>query len=169
VDILDVLRENAGVAAVSGQGGHHMYNVIVVGTDGSDRASVAVRQAFALAKLTGATVHAVQVVHPATKAGFADSSGGQLEVDKMREHAEQSAARLLATAESEGISAEIHNPAMEDVADALIRVAEDVGADLIVVGNRGMSGVSRFVLGSVPNKVSHHSPCSLLIVNTEAS
>jgi nucleotide-binding universal stress UspA family protein len=146
-----------------------MYNVIVVGTDGSDRASVAVRQAFGLAKLTGATVHAVQVVHPATKTGFADSSGGQLEVDKMREHAEQSAARLLAEAESEGISAEIHNPAMEDVADALIRVAEDVGADLIVVGNRGMSGVSRFVLGSVPNKVSHHSPCSLLIVNTEAS
>ncbi len=65
------------------------------------------------------------------------------------------------------MTVEVHNPAGEDVADALIRIAEDVGADLIVVGNRGMSGVSRFVLGSVPNKVSHHCPCSLLIVNTE--
>jgi nucleotide-binding universal stress UspA family protein len=45
-------------------------------------------------------------------------------------------------------------------------VAENVGADLVVVGNRGMSGVRRFVLGSVPNKVSHHSPCNLLIVDT---
>jgi nucleotide-binding universal stress UspA family protein len=146
-----------------------MYNVIVVGTDGSDRATVAVRHAFALAKMAGGKIHAVQVVHPAVKTGFADTSGGQLEVDKMREYAERSGATLLADAERECVSIEIHNPAMEDVADALIRIAEDVGADLIVVGNRGMSGMSRFMLGSVPNKVSHHCPCNLLIVNTEAS
>jgi nucleotide-binding universal stress UspA family protein len=53
-----------------------------------------------------------------------------------------------------------------DPANALIDVAEAVGADLIVVGNRGMEGKKRFVLGSVPNKVSHHCPCSLLIVDT---
>ena len=40
------------------------------------------------------------------------------------------------------------------------------GYDLLVVGNKGMTGASRFLLGSVPNKVSHHSPCSLLIVHT---
>ena len=53
-----------------------------------------------------------------------------------------------------------------DAADALLKVAEDAGCDLLVVGNRGMAGVRRFVLGSVPNKLSHHCPSSLLIVDT---
>jgi nucleotide-binding universal stress UspA family protein len=47
-------------------------------------------------------------------------------------------------------------------------VAETVHADLVVIGNRGMSGVKRLVLGSVPNKVSHRCPCSVLIVDTDA-
>jgi len=144
-----------------------MYKVIVVGTDGSERAAVAVRHALGLAKMTGAKVHAVQVVHAAAHAGFADSSGAQLEIDSMREHAERTRATLLAEAEHEGVSVEVHNPGGADVADALISVAGSVDADLVVVGNRGMTGMSRFVLGSVPNKVAHHCPCSVLIVNTE--
>jgi nucleotide-binding universal stress UspA family protein len=51
-----------------------------------------------------------------------------------------------------------------DAADAILDVAEEQGADLIVVGNKGMTGATRFLLGSVPNKVSHHAPCSVLIV-----
>ncbi len=144
-----------------------MYKVIVVGTDGSERAAVAVAHAFELAKMSGATLHAIQVVHPAVKAGFSDSSGGQLELDKMREHAEKSRETLLAEAARRGVAAEVHDVPGDDVADTIVKAAEDLGSDLIVVGNRGMSGVSRFVLGSVPNKVSHHCPCSLLIVNTE--
>ncbi len=53
-----------------------------------------------------------------------------------------------------------------DAADAILDVAEEQHADLIVVGNRGMTGASRFLLGSVPNKISHHAPCSVLIVRT---
>jgi nucleotide-binding universal stress UspA family protein len=53
-----------------------------------------------------------------------------------------------------------------EASEALISLAAHLGADLLVVGNRGMSGVRRFVLGSVPNKVSHHSPCSVMIVQT---
>jgi nucleotide-binding universal stress UspA family protein len=53
-----------------------------------------------------------------------------------------------------------------DAADAILDVAEEQRADLIVVGNRGMTGAKRFLLGSVPNKVSHHAPCSVLIVRT---
>jgi nucleotide-binding universal stress UspA family protein len=64
-----------------------------------------------------------------------------------------------------GVHAEAHCVA-GDAADALIRVATDARADLIVVGNRGMAGARRFVLGSVPNTVSHHCPSSLLIVDT---
>ena len=53
-----------------------------------------------------------------------------------------------------------------DPADAILDVAEERGADLIVVGNKGMTGAKRFLLGSVPNKVSHHAPCSVLIIRT---
>ena len=53
-----------------------------------------------------------------------------------------------------------------DAADAILDVAEEQGSDLIVVGNKGMTGATRFLLGSVPNKVSHHAPCSVLIVRT---
>ena len=51
-------------------------------------------------------------------------------------------------------------------ADAILDVAEEQGCDLVVVGNKGMTGATRFLLGSVPNKVSHHAPCSVLIVRT---
>jgi nucleotide-binding universal stress UspA family protein len=53
-----------------------------------------------------------------------------------------------------------------DAADAILDVAEEQRSDLIVVGNRGMTGAKRFLLGSVPNKISHHAPCSVLIVRT---
>ena len=45
-------------------------------------------------------------------------------------------------------------------------MAEEKHADLIVVGNKGMTGAKRFLLGSVPNKVSHHAPCSVMIIRT---
>ena len=62
---------------------------------------------------------------------------------------------------------DVHTHAREgDPADAILDVAEEQGSDLIVVGNKGMSGAKRFLLGSVPNKVSHHAPCSVLIVRT---
>jgi nucleotide-binding universal stress UspA family protein len=143
------------------------YKAIVVGTDGSERAAVAVSEAFALAKMAGATVHAVHAVHPAIAAGFHDSVGTQVEIDRLRQEAGSVRERVLAEAERQGVPVEVHNPGSNDPAEALIRIAEEVNADLVVVGNRGMSGVARFVLGSVPNKVAHHCPCSVLIVNTE--
>lgn len=53
-----------------------------------------------------------------------------------------------------------------DPADAILDVAEEQNADVVIVGNRGMTGAKRFLLGSVPDKVSHHAPCSVLIVRT---
>ena len=75
----------------------------------------------------------------------------------------------LAEAEQsvEGAGVRVSTFAREgDAADAILDVAEERGADLIVVGNKGMTGAKRFVLGSVPNKISHHAPCSVLIVRT---
>lgn len=143
------------------------YKVIVVGTDGSERAAVAVSEGLALAKATGATLHVVHAVHPAVETGYTESKSGQLTIDKARDGVEGFRAALMAEAVRQGVTAEVHNPGNSDPADALIAAAESLGADLVIVGNKGTSGVSRFVLGSVPNKVVHHCPCSVLIVNTE--
>ena len=54
-----------------------------------------------------------------------------------------------------------------DPAEVIIEVAEREKADLIVVGNKGMTGTRRFFLGSVPNKVLNHAPCSVMVVRTD--
>lgn len=145
-----------------------MYKVIVVGTDGSDRAGVAVREAMALAKMVGAELHAVNVVHPSVGIGFADSRAQQDQVNTLSQEADAIRSRLLADAEAEGVSLEVHNPS-GDPAKALLGAAEDVSADLVVVGNRGMSGIKRFVQGSVPHTVAHGCHCDVLIVDTDAA
>ena len=149
-----------------------MYQVIVVGTDGSDTARIAVAAAIELAALGGARLHVVHARdHRAPGVVAFAASGGLSEVaaaDKNKEIA-QASRRICSeasdAAQARGVEVETHAVDSEP-ADALIKVATDVGADLVVVGNRGMSGARRFVLGSVPNAVSHHCPCSLLIVDT---
>jgi nucleotide-binding universal stress UspA family protein len=145
-----------------------VYKVIVVGTDGSDRAGVAVREALALAKVTGAKLHGVHVLRPVLMTGTEQLDATAVALANAGRHDESDRIRkqLLAEAESHGVSAEMET-FDGDPADALVKAAEAVHADLVVVGNRGMAGVRRFVLGSVPNKVSHHCPCSLLIVDTD--
>ena len=54
-----------------------------------------------------------------------------------------------------------------DPAEAILDVAAEQRAGLIVVGSKGMHGTRRFLLGSVPDKISHHAPCSVLIVRTD--
>ncbi len=144
------------------------YKVIVVGTDGSERAAVAVTEALGLAKDSGAKLHVVHAVHPAVEVGYTESKAGQLTIHKAREGVEGFKNALLAEADRYGVSAEVHNPGTSDPADALIEAAESLDADVVVVGNKGTSGVKRFMLGSVPTKVVHHCPCSVLVVNTDA-
>ena len=87
-------------------------------------------------------------------------------MDDMRKHAEAIKEQVLEDARRQGVTVEFHT-ATGEPAEALVELAERLNADLVVVGNRGMSGVKRFVLGSVPNRVSHRCPCSVLIVDTE--
>ncbi|MEM2981913.1 MAG: universal stress protein, partial [Candidatus Bathyarchaeia archaeon] len=48
--------------------------------------------------------------------------------------------------------------------DIIVNIAKEEKTDLIIIGSRGLSGVKRFLLGSVSNRVSHHAPCPVLIV-----
>jgi nucleotide-binding universal stress UspA family protein len=144
-----------------------MYKVIVAGTDGSATANVALGKAIELAKLSGATLHVVHA-HRAVSPHQAAPLAGTVDIVNVNADIRADSARVCADAISiadrEGVEVIPHSTD-GDPADALIAVARDVDADVIVVGNRGMTGARR-VLGSVPNKVSHHSPCSLLIVDT---
>ena len=146
-----------------------MFKKIVVGTDGSDTAKEAVRQAVDLAKNVGATVNVVSAYRPVDEGRLRRERQEVPEDLKWmvnpREDVEALLREVTDEAKESGVS--IEGFAREgEPADALIDVAEEEGADLIVVGNRGMTGASRFVLGSVPNKVSHHAPCSVMIVRT---
>ena len=142
-----------------------MHQVIVVGTDGSSTADAAVQRAATLAKLTGARVELVS----GYRDNYAMAASVALPVVDMTEDARKAADGCLAQAaarlRSDGVQVETHcMPG--DAADALIDVAEATEADLIVVGSKGMRGGRRFLLGNVPNKVSHHAPCSVMIVRT---
>src|SRR5881227_1177177 len=112
-----------------------MFNRIVVGTDGSETATEAVKTAVELAKISKAKLEIVSAYEPVPQS-------------RLRE-------------EGEGISGDVSyavNPREGDPADAILDVAEENNADLVLVGNKGMTGARRFLLGSVPNKISHHSP-----------
>jgi nucleotide-binding universal stress UspA family protein len=146
-----------------------MFKSMVVGTDGSDTAKEAVRQAADLAQQLGAKVHVVSAYEPVPEARLREERQ-QVPEDvawtvNPREDVHATLAAASEALEELGVDVETH--AREgDPADAILDVAEEEGADLIVVGNKGMTGAKRFLLGSVPNKVSHHAPCSVMIIRT---
>jgi nucleotide-binding universal stress UspA family protein len=137
---------------------------IVVGTDGSRTASTAVERAGEMASVLGANVHLVCAFRPVTSTSWGIESG-QTYDDAHGDACEilEEAARDLRAA---GISVDCH-AAHGEAADKLLEAAEANQAQLIVIGSKGMSGTRRYLLGSVPDKVSHHASCSVLIVRTK--
>jgi nucleotide-binding universal stress UspA family protein len=140
-----------------------MYSSIVVGTDGSPTAEIALGKAVDLARLTGATLHVVSAYEPAPArvTGGAPpgefSAGSDFKADAILQKA-------LSRARGADIDVQEHAP-KGSAADALLAVAKEHGADVIVIGSVGMQGARR-VLGSVPNKISHQASCDVLIVQT---
>jgi nucleotide-binding universal stress UspA family protein len=146
-----------------------MFRSIVVGTDGSETAGEAVREAIELAKAVSASVDLVSAYEPVSQQRLRDEARqAPADLQWMVNPREDVDATLREAAERvEAAGVEVQTFAREgDPADAILDVAEERGADLIVVGNKGMTGAKRFLLGSVPNKVSHHAPCSVLIIRT---
>jgi nucleotide-binding universal stress UspA family protein len=137
-----------------------VFETIVVGADSSDTAAEAVRQAIELVKLTGGQLHIVSAYKPQqfSPSGpeTATLDSGDLAESVLSDHGSR--------ARAAGVTAHEHARS-GDAAEEICAVATEVGANLIVVGNKGMSGVRR-VLGSVPNSVAHHAPCSVLIAFT---
>jgi nucleotide-binding universal stress UspA family protein len=145
------------------------YKKILVGTDGSETASRAVEQAAVLAKANDSELLVLTVFDPPSPTKLAQQQAEAPEEIAWR-ITSSGAAEEVADRAITGLGADVKaSPLVEpshDPADALIHVADREGADLIIVGNRGMTGAKRFLLGSVPNKVSHHAPCDVMIVRT---
>ena len=145
-----------------------MFKKLVVGTDGSETADDAVRRAAELARTAGSKLEIVSAYEPVAPARLREEA---VEAPKDLEWAinprEDVDATLERAREIAGDDIEVALHARQgDPADAILDVAEEVGADLIVVGNKGMTGARRFLLGSVPNRISHHAPCAVLIIRT---
>lgn len=121
------------------------YRTVLVGTDGSLTAGRAVQRAVELAAGMQAKLVVANVGDPAVGKGVLDA-----------------VAQLHAAG---GVELDLRQLA-GDPADALLGLAEAEQIDAIVVGNKGMTGAQRFLLGSVPNKISHQAHCDVLIVNT---
>jgi nucleotide-binding universal stress UspA family protein len=149
--------------------GGGLFTRIVVGTDGSDTAEEAVRQAVDLAKLTGATLSIVSAFQPVSKRRVqGEAEGAPADIQNQfgpNEDVNFVLDAAAAKARADGVEVRTH-PVQADPAEAILNVAEEIDADLIVVGNKGMTGKRRYLLGSVPNNVSHHAPCSVIIVRT---
>lgn len=146
-----------------------MFNTIVVGTDGSDTATEAVRQALDLASAVRARLEVVSAYEPVPAPRLREERRDVPEdlqwAVNPREDVEDTLSTAAGMAKEAGVWVNTY-ARQGDAADAILDVAEGRGADLIVIGNKGMTGAKRFLLGSVPNKVSHHAPCSVLIIRT---
>ena len=146
-----------------------MFGSIVVGTDGSPTAQEAVRQAADLAARLRARVYLVSAYEPVPE-GRLRAERQSVPADLQwtvnpREDVDDTLEQGAETLRESGVDVEIV-PREGDPVDAILDVAEEKHADLIVVGNKGMTGAKRFLLGSVPNKISHHAPCSVMIIRT---
>ncbi len=141
-----------------------VFQTVVVGADDSPTAAEAVQKAIEVVKLTGGELHIVTAYKPVQFTAPAAEIDQYLKSLGTSHLAESLLAELASRARTAGVDVQVHQSTSAP-ADAICEVAADVNADLIVVGNKGMTGLRR-VLGSVPNSVAHQAPCAVLIAFT---
>ncbi len=146
-----------------------MYKVLVVGTDGSETADRAVAAAAEIARSWGSELHIVTATR-ASRSGAASAASGAPLVDTgvgaaLLDEAAKRVGEEALQKHAEGLAAEAHS-AQGNADDVILSTAAEVGADLIVVGSKGMRGARRY-LGSVPNSIAHGAHCAVLVVKTD--
>ena len=155
-------REAPGVTLPLNGRRRLVFETVVVGADGSDTAAEAVRVATELVKLSNGNLHIVTAYRPQQLHSQADAEFSEsLTSDDL---AQSVLTELASRARTNGVAVDTHLKTGAP-ADAICEVATQVKADVIVVGNKGMTGLRR-VLGSVPNSVAHQAPCAVLIAFT---
>ena len=146
-----------------------MFERILVGTDGSETAGEAVRQATELALATGAKLDIVSAYEPVPASRLREE-GGEIPGDVAYAIGPREDVNVIlegASVPAREAGVEVNTHAREgDPAGAILDLAEELDVSVIVVGNKGMTGARRFLLGSVPNNISHHAPCSVYLART---
>ena len=146
------------------------YSRIIVGTDGSESALRAVEQAAEIAAALSARLIVVCAYHPLTAKEQSILAAAVGPTSMYQVAGTEAAKEALAAARQRAVdagSADVTATLVKgDPGQALLTVAEDQAADLIVVGNRGINTLSGRLLGSVPSDVSQRAPCDVLIVHT---
>ncbi len=136
---------------------------VMVGTDRSETADRAVKWAADFAERFGAELFVVQVIlaaHPAdTEYGAAERTQAGAAADELQKFAFELA----------GVRGRTKVVVDDDPAMAIVQATEDESADVLIVGNAGMAGRKEFLLGNVPNRISHNARCTVIIVNTFAA
>jgi nucleotide-binding universal stress UspA family protein len=141
-----------------------MLSTVAVGTDGSPTASDAVRMAVEMAQRYEAKLVLLSAFKDSTGAAGqgADPSSEVEWIASGSARIREILARTEDDLRRQGIDCTTRADE-GDPAEVLVRLAQECGADLLVIGNKGMH---RRVLGSVPNTVTHKAPCSVLVVKT---
>ncbi len=146
--------------STNGEVGTGPIHRVMVGTDRSETAERAVRWAAAFADLYGADLHVVQVILPRnpadTEFGAAEATQARGAADALQTYATQVA----------GERGHAHVVIHDDPAMAIVDASAEHAIDVLVVGNAGMAGRKEFLLGNVPNRISHNARCTVIIVNT---
>ena len=140
-----------------------MFSHIVIAWDGSDHAKRAFEYGVGISEKFGAKLQLVSVA----------KHGEHAETHEEREDARRQARRFYEIAASEliehgrkrGVAAELLIVEGGHPAEAIVDTARKVGADLIIVGRRGLSGVTRFLMGSVSDRIAHHAHCPVLLID----
>ena len=145
------------------------YTSVVVGTDGSATAEMAVRHAGRLAAADGARLIVVTAYTPQGDLLLAQETGVPDELKWAltdRVQAEERAQHGRQLANEEGASGVVAQAIAGSPADVLLETASDFAADLIVVGSKGLTSMKGRMIGSVASSVMHHAPCDVLVVQT---
>ncbi len=143
-----------------------MFDKILLPTDGSEVSLAAAERAAALAKLCGAPLHVVfvQEPYPYTGIGATSDTGRDAYQAAAQQQADNAFVRVRALAAVPGIKIETESLEGVSPAEAIVEAARRCGADLIVMGSHGRTGVAKLLLGSVTQKVLVLSPVPVMVV-----
>jgi nucleotide-binding universal stress UspA family protein len=146
---------------------------VLLATDGSEEAELALKTAVDLADCTKSELHVVTAAHEYYPASFEAPATGRL-LDEARRAIEGEAREVLdgqlkKIEESRGTVAEAHLRTGGHRDQEIVRVGEEIGAGLIVMGSRGLGGLRRALMGSVSDSVVRHAHCPVLVVRPDKS
>ena len=144
-----------------------MFTHILCPIDFSADSELALHSALRLAQGCGAHLTVVTVVDPLLKAGAEAAGAGQA----LTAQTQQEISDLLARLGREGLQGVTPALAIRsgNAANEIVSQAKDSGADVIIIGKRGLGGAERFFLGSTSRRVTELSPVPVLVVPTVAA